>query len=75
MIFLRILANANETGFAQKITYCKRGNIHWAKYSRFQPYEVFCGNTFAVPWPAVFVIYVFTGKLMILLKTVKTAKV
>ena len=54
---------------------CKCGNIHYAKYSRFQPYEVFCGNTFAVPWPAVFVIYVFTGKLMILLKTVKTAKV
>ena len=32
-------------------TYRKRGKICWAKYLRFQPYEAFCGNTFAVHWP------------------------
>ena len=32
------------------------GKIHWAKHSRFQPYEVFCGNIFTVPWPAVIII-------------------
>ena len=26
--------------------YRKRGKIRWAKHSRFQPYEVFRGNTF-----------------------------
>ena len=36
--------------------YRRQGRIHWAKHSRFQPYEFFCGNTFAVPWPAVFII-------------------
>ena len=35
--------------------YRKHGKIHWAKHSWFQPYEVFCGNTFTVPWPAVFI--------------------
>ena len=36
--------------------YCKWGKIRWAKHLRFQPYEVFHGNTFVVPWPAVFII-------------------
>ena len=36
--------------------YRKWEKIRWAKYSRFQPYEVFHGNTFAVPWPAVFIV-------------------
>ena len=35
--------------------YRKRGNICWAKHSRFQPYEVILGNTFVVPLPAVFI--------------------
>ena len=37
-------------------TYRERGNICWAKHLWFQPREVFHGNTFAVPWPAVFII-------------------
>ena len=37
-------------------TYLKRGKIPWAKHSCFQPYEVFHGNTFTVPWPAVFIV-------------------
>ena len=37
--------------------YRKRGKIRWAKHLRFQPYKVFCGNTFAVHWPTVFIIY------------------
>ena len=36
--------------------YHKHGKIHWAKYLWFQSYEVFCGNTFMVPWPAVFIV-------------------
>ena len=36
--------------------YHKRGKICWDKHSQFQPYEGFHGNTFAVPWPAVFII-------------------
>ena len=36
--------------------YRKRGKIHWAKQLQFQPYEVFHGNTFTVPWPALFTI-------------------
>ena len=39
-------------------TYRKRGKIRWAKHSRFQPYEVFRGNTFAVQWSPVFITYV-----------------
>ena len=37
--------------------YRKHGKIHWAKHLQFQPYEVFHGNTFAVRWPPVFIIY------------------
>ena len=37
-------------------TYREWGKIHWAKHLWFQPYEVFCGNTFVVPWPAVLII-------------------
>ena len=33
------------------LIYHKHGKIHWAKHSRFSPYEVFHGNT--VHWPAV----------------------
>ena len=36
--------------------YRKRGKIRWEKHSRFQPYEVFRGNTLVEPWPAVFII-------------------
>ena len=25
--------------------------IPWAKYSRFQCHQSFCGNIFALPWP------------------------
>ena len=38
------------------VVYHKRGKIRWAKHSQFQPYGVFQGNTFVVPWPAVFII-------------------
>ena len=38
--------------------YRKRGKIRWAKHLRFQPYEVFRGNTFTVHWPPVFITYV-----------------
>ena len=31
------------------------GKIRWAKHLRFQPYEVFRRNTFAVHWPLVFI--------------------
>ena len=31
--------------------YHKRGKFHWAKHVGLQPYETFCRNTFAVPWP------------------------
>ena len=49
----------------------KWGKIHWAKYSWFQPCEVFYGNTFVVHWPPVFITYlkaknsweIFCGKL------------
>ena len=34
-------------------SYHRWAKICWAKNSRFQPYEDFCGNTLAVPWPAV----------------------
>ena len=36
------------------VLYHKQGKIHWAKHSWFHPYEVFHGNTFTVPWPAVY---------------------
>ena len=36
--------------------YRKRGKICWAKHLQCQAYEVFRGNTFTVPWPAVFII-------------------
>ena len=35
--------------------YRKRGKIRWAEHLWFQPYEIFCSNIFAVPWPAVFI--------------------
>ena len=58
------------------LQYRKRGKIRWAKHSWFQFYEVFCGNTFAVHWPPVFITYL---KLKIHRKTFavssKTAKV
>ena len=38
------------------LLYHKRGKIHWVKHPWFQPYEAFCGNTFAIPWPPVFII-------------------
>ena len=38
--------------------YRRHGKIRWAKHSWFQPYEDFCGNTFAVHWPPVFITYV-----------------
>ena len=37
-------------------TYHKRGKIRWAKHLQFQPYKDFHGNTFVMPWPAVFII-------------------
>ena len=37
--------------------YRKHGNICWAKYLQFQPCEVFRGNTFAVHWPLVLIVY------------------
>ena len=39
--------------------YRKRGKVRWTKHSRFQPYEVFHENIFAVPWPAVFIIKLY----------------
>jgi len=36
--------------FIKCIEYRKRGKFRWAKLSRFWPYEVFRGNTFAVHW-------------------------
>ena len=36
--------------------YRKWGKVHWDKHSQFQPYEVFHGNIFEVPWPSVFII-------------------
>ena len=33
--------------------YRKCGKIHWAEHSWFQPYELFRGNTFAVPLSVV----------------------
>ena len=36
--------------------YHKRAKIRWAKHSQFQPYEVFRGNTFVMPWLAVFIV-------------------
>ena len=40
-----------------KIIYRRRGKIHWAKHSRFQPYEVFHRNTFAASALATSVYY------------------
>ena len=37
-------------------TYRKCRKIRWDKHSRFQPYEVFCGNTFAMHWPSVLLV-------------------
>ena len=47
-----------RTYYVDIMYYRKRGKIRWAKHSRFQPYEVFHGNTFAVQWPPVFITYV-----------------
>ena len=38
------------------LIYRKRGKIRRAKHSRFQPCEVFRGNTSAVHWASVFII-------------------
>ena len=52
--------------------YRKYGKIRWAKHSRFQPDEVFCGSNLAVHWPPVLKIH---GKTFtILSKTVKNYK-
>ena len=63
-------------------TYRTRGKIRWAKLLRFQPYEDFHGNTFAVHWPSVFITYLYSaivkihGKTFaVSSKTMKTAKV
>ena len=57
----------------------KRGKIRLAKHSWFQPYEVFCRNTFAVPWPEVFVTWLYLNihrkTFTVLLKTMKIAEV
>ena len=48
------------------VWYHKRGKIHWAKHSRFQPYEVYRRNNFVVHWPPVFITYLklkLDGKL------------
>ena len=61
------------------LQYHRRAMICWAKHSRFQPYEVFCGNTFTVHWPPVFITYIqlkIHGKTFaVSSKTTKTAKV
>ena len=68
------------TGNIAIASYHRRGKIRWAKHSRFQPYEVLRGNTFAVPGPAVF-FYKTIAKYSrenfrgTLIKTAKTAKV
>ena len=38
-------------------TYRRRRKIRWAKHLRFQPYELFRRNTFAVHWPPVFITF------------------
>ena len=66
-----------------KNTCRKRGKIRWAKHSRFQPYKVFHGNTFAVHWPLdrppVFITYLklkIHGKTFaVSSKTANTVKV
>ena len=41
---------------ATTLLYHKHVKIRWAKHSQFQPYELFHGNTFVVPWLAVFIV-------------------
>ena len=41
------------------IVYRKHGKIRWAKHSRFQPYEVFRRNIYAMHWPPVFITYLY----------------
>ena len=62
-----ILTNSLDLFKHWNVKYCKRGKMLWAKYSRFQPYEVSCGNTFAGHWPPVDFVYLqlkFTEKLL-----------
>ena len=49
-MFLKVIVNECNA-------YRRRGKIRWAKHSRFQPYEVFRRNTFAVHCPPVFITY------------------
>ena len=42
--------------------YRRRGKIRWVKHLRIQPYEVFCGNTFTVHWPSVFILLIYVAK-------------
>ena len=73
--FKKIYTIANKDQEVDSYLYHKRGKIRWAKHSWFQPYEVFCGNTFTMHWPPVFITYL---KLIIHRKTFavnsKTAK-
>ena len=32
----------------ENMVYRRHRKIRWAKHSRFQPYDVFCENTFAI---------------------------
>ena len=68
--------------FPQNICGCdyrRRGKIRWTKHLWFQPYEVFCGNTFAMHWPPVFITYLLAKNswenFRVTLKTVKTVEV
>ena len=69
----------NQLSYELSVAYRKRGKIRWAKHSWFQPYKVFCRNTFVVHWPPVFIIYLqlkIHGKTFVVLsKTTKTVKV
>ena len=61
------------------IYYGKQGKIYWAKHPWFHPCKVFHGNTFAVPWITVLIVYpllsIYRKTFMALLKTAKTTKV
>ena len=78
--------NSHVQVFAESaisIIYHRRGKIRWDKHSRFQPYEAFRRNTFAVHWPPVLITYSnlpiaikFHGKTSVVgSKTAKTVKV
>ena len=59
--------------------YHRWGKFCWAKLSRFWSYEVFCGNTFAVHWLGVLMLYkevlmlnIHGKTFAVLFKTAKT---